>query len=59
MRKRFCYIEYEMIYESVGCWCIGMRIECLRWHAKFVGKRVLWETLDDGVVSVYLDIGDV
>ena len=24
-----------------------------------VGKRVSWETLGDGVVSVYLDIGDV
>jgi len=24
-----------------------------------VGKRVLWETRGDGVVSVYLDIGDV
>jgi len=36
-----------------------MKIECLRCHVNFVGKRVSRETLGDGVVSVYLDIGDV
>jgi len=36
-----------------------MKIECLRWHVEFVGRRVSRETLGDGVVSVYLDIGDV
>jgi len=24
-----------------------------------VDKRISWETLDDGVVSIYLDVGDV
>jgi len=36
-----------------------MRIECLILHVDFVGKRVSRETLGDGGVSVYLDIGDV
>jgi len=36
-----------------------MIIECLRWHVEFVGKRVSWKTLGDGVFNVYLDIRDV